>query len=451
MKTWLVRGLVAVLLVAHGMVLLLLLKPDRIYAHAAQVADLATYAVMLGAAALLYVYFRLGPEDGTASLATAAIFGTTQGIGYAALRLMLDDEVAARPGWLVLTQVGVAAVLVGLLAAQRLLRDVVAPLLVGLSLGVVVTTGRLVLLDRVAPSRTLEDAMPLMATVLLGLYLAMALLLVRVVWLPTWASRRLAAVVVLLGLNQLLTYPVVHDDGRSVLAVALSVVGSALLVVTSVDLVRAALARQDESERHLDALEARARKDRTVLHEVAGTVAGISAASRLLSSRAGLGAAERRQLHTLLDAESARVARLITSSRGGVSHVDLDPLISTVLLTQGVRGRLVAWRPSGHRVRARVDDLVETLHLLIDNAAVHSGGSTLEVVVQSRDDQVTIAVVDDGRGIPPEVAPNVLEWGARAGSRVVRASGSRRPAGWSAAWTVGSPSSRRTGWGRGSP
>ena len=413
-RTRLVHGLALVLLCALAVLALLFVEPERIYAHAAQIAELATYPVMLAAAALLYVYFRLTPEDGTAWLATAAVFGTTQGIGYAALRVVMEDEVRRLPGLLMLTQIAVAVLLVALLAAQRVLRDLVDPLLVGLGLGLVVTFGRLALVDRVPPSSPLHASVPGLVALLLALYAAMGVLLVRSVRLPGWASERLATVVVLLGAAQVLTYPVAHDDVRSLAAVGLFVCGAALLGVTSLELVRAAVARQAESESLVDALEAHLRQDRTVMHEVAGTVAAISAASRLLTISAGMSAAERRRLQELLDSEAARVERLISATRDQrIVDVDLDPLVSSVLLAQGIRGRVVAWHPTGRRVRARADDVVEVLTLLLDNAAVHSGSTMFEVLVRQRGHEVELVVADAGRGIAPDVEPTLTDWGAR--------------------------------------
>ncbi len=291
----LVPGLVITMLAALAVLGLVLLQPDRIYAHAAQTAELATYPVMLAAAALLYVYFRLTPQDGTAWLATAAVFGTTQAAGYALMRVVMEDEVRHNSGWLMLTQVVVAAVLVGMTAAQRVLRDFADPLLVGLGLGFAVTTWRLALVDRVDPSPALERGLVPLAVLLLVLFSGMAIQLVRSIRLPRWASLRLAAVVGVLGAGQVLTYPVAHDDARSVVAVGLFVLGNALLAVTTVHLVRDALTHQHDVQRQVETLEAHRRQDRTLIHEMVGTVAGISAASRLLAL-ASLPLPERRRL-----------------------------------------------------------------------------------------------------------------------------------------------------------
>ena len=275
------------------------------------------------------------------------------------------------------------------------------------------TTWRLALVDRVEPSPALERGLVPLAVLLLVLFSGMAIQLVQSIRLPRWASLRLAAVVGVLGAGQVLTYPVAHDDVRSVVAVGLFVFGNTLLAMTTVNLVRDALTRQHDVQRQVETLEAHRRQDRTLIHEMVGTVAGISAASRLLAL-ASLPLPERRRLQELLAAESARVDRLASATREErLVDVDLDPLISSVLLTQGIRGRVVAWRPTGDRVRARADDLVEVLTLLLDNAATHSGATTYEVVVRRLGAEVVIVVVDDGCGIPSDLAPSVMDWGAR--------------------------------------
>ena len=77
--SWFLRALVFAVLAGHAVVGLWLLPPDQIYVHAAEVTELATYPVLMAAAALLYVYYRLAPDAGAAWLATAAVFWTAQG------------------------------------------------------------------------------------------------------------------------------------------------------------------------------------------------------------------------------------------------------------------------------------------------------------------------------------------------------------------------------------
>ena len=130
----------------------------------------------------------------------------------------------------------------------------------------------------------------------------------------------------LFGLAQLLTFPVPEGNWRSLLAVVLDLAGATLLAVTSVQLVRAAIARTERTEEHVRRLEAHLRNDRTLIHEVSGTIAGISAASRLLSVAAPLAPAERQHLEELLASETARVDRLLAEARTGSSSGEIAPV-----------------------------------------------------------------------------------------------------------------------------
>ena len=115
--------------------------------------------------------------------------------------------------------------------------------------------------------------------------------------------------------------------------------------------------------------------------------------------------------------ETARMERLIAAGHDlagpqPIGEVDLDSLVEPLLLAHGIRGRVVAWHPSHTRVRARRDDLVEVLDLLLDNAARHAHSPSLALTVDRRGDEIDLTVVDEGVGIPPEIAGSVLEWGS---------------------------------------
>jgi signal transduction histidine kinase len=419
--TWVLRALVLAVLAGHAVVALLLLPAEQIYAHAAEVTELAIYPILLAAAGLLYVYYRLTPDSGAAWLAAAAVFGTGQGLGLAALRIVMAERVPQRSVWLLLIQVLVGVILVAMLVLHRRGGPALDPLQVGLCLAVAISVTRLAVLERSDPSTSLEAVLPLLGAVLLVLYAAMAVLLMRSDRLPAPSTGRLGLVVVLLGTAQVLTYPLAPTDWRSLVAAALNIAGAALLAVTALELVRGALDRQAETDERVRALEGDVRVERTLLHEVAGSVAGISAASRLLTVPTGLGQDERARLTELLVAETARMHRLIAAGHDlsgplPITDVDLDDLVEDLLLVHGIRGRVVAWHPSRLRVRARRDDLVEVLDLLLDNAARHTQSPILAVTVARRGDEVDVTVVDQGAGISPEVADSVLEWGAHGAS-----------------------------------
>lgn len=419
--SWFLRAFVFAVLAGFAVVGLWLLPPDQIYVHAAEVTELATYPVLMAAAALLYVYYRLAPDAGAAWLATAAVFGTAQGLAFAAMRVVMEQRVPERSFWLLLMQVLVGGILVGLLFLLWRGAPAADPLGVGLCLAVAITVARLLVLERAGPSTSWEQLVPFLAASTLVLYGAMAVLLLRSDRLPAAATWRLGLVVVLLGTAQLLTFPIPPSDLRSLVAAALNVGGATVLALTAIHLVRTAMNHHAETEERVRILEGNVQVERTLLHEVAGSVAGISAATRLLTLRTGLGQGERARLTELLIAETARMDRLIAAGHGlsgppPICDVDLDDLVEPLLLAHGIRGRLVAWHPSHVGVRARRDDLVEVLDLLLDNAARHTQSPILAVTVTTRGDEVDVTVVDQGGGISPDIADSLLEWGARGES-----------------------------------
>ena len=123
---------------------------------AVKVADLVTYLALLMGALLLYVHTRVSPGIGSARLAAATVFLTSQGIAYAVLRLAMPEGTHDRPGWLMLLDLLVAGLLVGMLAVSDRRRLVGDPLLVGLGLGVVISALRLLLVTSGYPLPTLN-------------------------------------------------------------------------------------------------------------------------------------------------------------------------------------------------------------------------------------------------------------------------------------------------------
>ncbi|MGH3346321.1 MAG: sensor histidine kinase [Nocardioides sp.] len=394
------------------------LKPTtRDVAVAATVTDLITYPALLMAALLLYVHTRVSPGVGSTRLAAATVFLTSQGVAYAVLRLALPDGTHDRPGWLMLLDLVVAGLLVGLLTVsdRRPLRG--DPLLVGLGLGVAISAVRLLLVTSVDPLPALQHQRPWLGALVLVLYAVAAVLLVHRASLPRPAALRLGAVLLLLGLSHMLTYPVPPSDARSLVAVAADLAGTVLFCTTAWMLLQGALVlsvRTELLQELLELAEEEVRQDRTVLHQVASAAAGISSASQLLAS-GSVDADDRDRMVQLLAAESARLQRL--SVRGPADHgneIDLDEALSPLLAAHAVRGRTIEWRPSGRRALGSADRVAEVVGILLDNCADHSGTSSARLeVTESRDGTVAITVSDRGRGIGSEVLARGFAWGAR--------------------------------------
>ncbi len=409
---WTLVPLLTVLWVAPG---------SRDLATAAAVTDLVTYPALLMGALLLYVHTRVAPGVVSPGLATAVVFGTSQGVAYAVLRLVLPGSTEARPGWLMLLELVVALVLVGLLAAGDRLRRLGDPLVVGLGLGAVVSGLRLLLVTWVDPlSVTAREQTALLGVLVLLVHVVAAWLVVRRAHAPRPAAVVLAVVWVLLGLSHLLTYPTPPPDVRSLVALLADLVGAALFCTTAWRLLQGAFAgatRLEVLQELLEAAEAEVRQDRTVLHQVASAAAGITSVSQLLASgKVGDGAA-RDRLMQLLAAESARLQRLSArrsdAPPGHLGVVHLDEALAPLLVAHAVRGRTVVWQPSGLRALGASDRVAEVVGILLDNCALHSGTATARVDVAETPDGVTVTVSDEGRGIDDDVIARGFVWGSR--------------------------------------
>lgn len=410
--TWTLVPLMTVLWIAPG---------TRDLATVAAVTDLIVYPAVLIGALLLYVHTRVAPGIVSAGLAVAVVFGTSQGVAYAVLRLALPDSTQTRPGWLMLIELVVAVLLVSLLAWGDRLRRLGDPLLVGLGLGAAVSAVRLLLVTWVPPLPAgLREHAALLGVLVLLVHLVAAALIVRRVQAPRSAAVSLAAAWVLLGVSHLLTYPTPPSDVRSLVAAVADVLGAVLFCTTSWRLLQGALAgaaRLEVLQELLEVAEAEVRHDRTVLHQVASAAAGITSVSQLLASGQVDDAAARDRMMQLLAAESARLQRLsvgrpaVPAVPAGV--VDLDQALAPLLVAHAVRGRTIVWEPTGLRALGSSDRVAEIVGILLDNCALHSGTATARVVLAETPDWVAVTVSDEGRGIDDAVIARGFPWGGR--------------------------------------
>lgn len=254
--------------------------------------------------------------------------------------------------------------------------------------------------------------------VLLGLLVLVAL--ARMPEFSQGVRRRFLAVTVGLALAYVL-HPVTSAGNSlgGVLSLTLAVASSLLLTFTSLRLLGGAL---DAQARHIQSLEARAasaeqnvQKDEEILHELRSTIAGISAASKLLFQREPLlPAGHRRHLQRMLDAEMGRLERLLSRpAPGRVIDVDLDDVIEPAALSQAALGVVVHWEPSRATVRARPDDIAEVVHILLSNAAEHAPDARICVTVTRGPGVVELRVRDDGPGVPAHLRHSLFERGIR--------------------------------------
>jgi len=160
------------------------------------------------------------------------------------------------------------------------------------------------------------------------------------------------------------------------------------------------------------------------LHAVRSSLAGLSGALYVLSAQhTEIPEASRRRVEALLVSEIERLRRLVSAPLDeklpGTPHtLELDTLISHVVMSRSMCGQEVAWTPSGCLIRGHADDLVEALSILLVNAWRHAEGKPARIEVARQDAQVLVLVSDDGPGVPLDLQPHIFERGARRpGSR----------------------------------
>jgi signal transduction histidine kinase len=387
------------------------------WAAAGLLSGLLASAMIVGASGLLYLRWRIAgdPRQGWLLLVlTAWALDATTRSGLRALQPEAYDDRAA---WLltydVLVAVGAVAIL---LVAQRVLltRD---PLPAGLALGVLVSVGR-VTLALLAPEVGLPGEADVIAgATLLVLAGLIALALLRVPGVAEWARAGVALSLVLLSLGQVLAYHYPLGDARAAITIVTNLAGGLLLTGVTVALVLQTVRAQRREMRWLQGrlleAEARQRRERESMHELAGTVAGIVSATRLLRGDANISASRREQLDQLVDAEITRLqetmaARHDERANAGAA-VDLDEAIYPLVVALQARGNPVEWRPSGLTAQVRADDVSRAVNVLIDNVARHAPGSEAVIDVRRADESVEIHVADRGPGVPEEAREGIFD------------------------------------------
>lgn len=180
------------------------------------------------------------------------------------------------------------------------------------------------------------------------------------------------------------------------------------------------------------------RDERARLHEAASALAGIRAATTLLSSPGAIGEDRRAAMTAMVQSELERLERMVQrqqdAARPGIPEprtdempademraevIDLDSVVATMVLAHEAKGTDVVWRPSRMLALGDSDQLTEALNVLLDNAAAHGSGSVrIEVrAAEPASTSVEIAVTDDGPGVAPELRRRIFAWGvSRPGS-----------------------------------
>jgi signal transduction histidine kinase len=403
---------------------LLLLAPTRPSpAAVGPVAEVLAGVTFLVTWVLLRLVWRLRPSPVVTGTAVAAGM-----VGAALIAVALPDLLpaipATEPAPRAVTRV-LVAVIAAVLVIASLRTEAPAPDPMRASGFVVPSVVVAVVWAAALPGFQIAIVVKVTSWGAVGLLYAMTAASVgRCRWLVPPTRRCLAIAVLALGVAQVATSPVVAASTGRIPAALLAVAVAVVAAGTCFHRLWTVLADQHRSssglETRLAELEIETRREAERLHELRSTVAGISAAARLLQGWAATDEARARLQETMC-AEIERMNRLIVAERGSRQGapavvVDLDQTLGPVVEAHQLRGQAVEWEPTGALARVRPDDLAEVLDILIDNAHDHTGSAPSRVEVTEDEMGVAIEVTDAGPGIQPELRERIFDWGARGPS-----------------------------------
>jgi signal transduction histidine kinase len=179
---------------------------------------------------------------------------------------------------------------------------------------------------------------------------------------------------------------------------------------------RVALGAAAGSDTRAQQAEAALARERDRLHQLRATVVGITLSHALLNqSSAELTASARARLERLHGSELARLERMLGEDHpDSVEVVDLATIIDPLVDAIRLRGHTVSWTGTRAQAWGRRDEVAEIVHVLLENAAQHGGGSPVHVEVADAPDDVEVRVRDLGPGVPPELVQVVFERGVHA-------------------------------------
>jgi signal transduction histidine kinase len=419
-KDWTGTTRVVLLMAASVALLWLLQAESKTVAEAVAASGLVSYALVLGASVLIYFHWRMvdGPLPNrlagwlTIALLVGALHGFTQSAP-------LDTTTRTGPNsWPLVSQLVLLLVLavIATIAEEAdvhgdpaVVGAIGGVLLGGVFLGVTILGAPLV----VAPAL----AILLNTLVMLG-GLAVAWIVLHRTKVSPWIRRRLAFAVILLTGAQCVAN--LHG-GHLVLgaiAVCANIAGAVALCTMALDLLRKAIADHQRQLRTvhatLEEVRAGVLGDRELLHEVGSMIAGIASASSVMRHGRGLSHERRKRLEEMLEAELARLQRLMShSAPSSVREVDVDRIIEPLVVSHQTRGLDVRWQPSGLVAVGDPDDLAEVVNILLENATRHGRGEAVELTVRAKDGGVEISCTDRGPGVAPEVRDQIFTSGVR--------------------------------------
>jgi PAS domain S-box-containing protein len=157
-----------------------------------------------------------------------------------------------------------------------------------------------------------------------------------------------------------------------------------------------------------------------VAHEVRNPLAGIKGAMQVLMSRRAPGDGELPVMHDIvgrIDSLSELINDLMLYARPRaprMNHVELRPLVSdaVTIVRRDPAGQPIDITIEGEDVSATVDDEMiraTVLNLVLNAAQAMAGRGRIVLTLGRSDEFATIAVRDDGPGIPADIRDQVFE------------------------------------------
>jgi signal transduction histidine kinase len=237
------------------------------------------------------------------------------------------------------------------------------------------------------------------------------------------SSGWVASALALMAVADLLTLWTVSDD-RAIADLGIGFQTVAALIATAtaaVDLVRAGRRDSDQygeltrelvaTQRRLNEVEQRQRQR---LHDARSAVLGVAGATALLAESPLAGAVDAGNLRTLMTSELDRLERLLRiEDDEPVVEFDLAEATAAVVQARRLDGLVVDLDLAGVRVIGRPRATATVLDNLLRNAHRHANGTHVLVAARTLSGCATIAVTDDGPGIPPAEREAVLRAGVR--------------------------------------
>lgn len=414
-RSWRATLLVVLLVSAPPLATFWLAPSATTLAHQADIVGLFIYPVMLSASLHVYFHWRLVDDVASARLTVVLFAAAVHGLSRVALRIGYADELETRVAQRVLVDVLFTLVVLSVLTLRPRRDFHLDPAGVGITIGLLFGSLRFA---AVHDPRTLDPGpvgSALLHLVLLALQLMVAAAVLQLRPLPGWVRLRLAVAFALLTINHVITFPFTDESWVAGVAIATDLAGAALLVGTTMALLRRSTRRRrleiDDLHDRIDEAELDHRDDRERLHEIGATVAGIACASRLMSEPGQIPRHRADQLQQMVGSEIARLERLMQQRTHTMTDVDLDEAIRPLVVAHHARGEEADWSPTGLTAHGRLDDIAEVVHILLDNAARHASGAPVSITGTQVDNVIEVRVEDKGPGIPDEVAPRIFEHG----------------------------------------